>query len=520
VVDPRVEWLKCSRSVVYFVLVYVWIYNATTTRWLKFELWEAQRQTLAQFVDAGKVIILKARQLGISWLVLSYCLWKMLFRASATILLFSLATSESEELLLRLKGMYEHLPDWLQCRAVVKNNEREWVLSNGSRALAFSTRGGRSYTGTVAVIDEADFVPNLADFLNAIKPTTDAGGQLFLISTSDKARPLSAFKMLFRAAWRGLNDYLALFLPWHARPGRTDEWYRRIAADMRAQRGSDDDLHQEYPATPEEALAARSLDKRIPADWVDGVFQEASGRPRTADGGPRTADGGRQTAGRGPQTADGGRQGAVGGVPGLPGLVVFRLPEAGRWYVVGADSAEGNPNSDESAAVVLDADSLEQVAVLAGRFQPATFAAYVDELAIFFNGAAVLPERNNHGHSFILWMAENGRVQLLAGTDGKPGWLSNVRGKTLMYDKMTDVCRDGETILHDNETAVQLASIEASTLRAPEGMHDDRADALALAVAAARLCNSGGGASTASAPPPDPVAEADRGGIEADAVTR
>jgi hypothetical protein len=39
-------------------------------------------------------------------------------------------------------------------------------------------------------------------------------------------------------------------------------------------------------------------------------------------------------------------------------------------------------------------------------------------------------------------------------------------------------------MIRGSETAAQLASIEASTLHAPQGLHDDRADAFALAVAA------------------------------------
>ncbi len=57
-----------------------------------------------------KLVILKARQLGISWLCLSYALWLMLFQAPATILLFSLREEEAKELLWRLRGMYERLP--------------------------------------------------------------------------------------------------------------------------------------------------------------------------------------------------------------------------------------------------------------------------------------------------------------------------------------------------------------------------------------------------------------------------
>jgi hypothetical protein len=47
-----------------------------------------------------------------------------------------------------------------------------------------------------------------------------------------------------------------------------------------------------------------------------------------------------------------------------------------------------------------------------------------------------------------------------------------------------DPFRDGETVLHSFGTWTQLASIEGSTLRAPEGEADDRADSYASAIVA------------------------------------
>ena len=86
----------------------------------------------------SKLVVLKARQLGISWLSLAYALWLMLFRAPSTVLLFSLREAEAKELLWRLRGMYDRLPPWMQAERVMLANETRWVLSNGSRALAFS----------------------------------------------------------------------------------------------------------------------------------------------------------------------------------------------------------------------------------------------------------------------------------------------------------------------------------------------------------------------------------------------
>ncbi len=78
----------------------------------------------------------------------------------------------------------------------------------------------------------------------------------------------------------------------------------------------------------------------------------------------------------------------------------------------GADPAEGNPNSDESAATVLDAVTWAQVAELAGRIEPSTFAGYIDEIGRWYNGADVMVERNNHGHLVIRELQRLGSLRL------------------------------------------------------------------------------------------------------------
>ena len=93
-------------------------------------------------------------------------------------------------------------------------------------------------------------------------------------------------------------------------------------------------------------------------------------------------------------------------------------------------------------------------------------------------------ERNNHGHVVIAAALEDGRVRVLDGLDGRPGWLNNQKGKRVLYADAAELMRSGQFRLYDRETAMQLMSIEASTLRAPQGMHDDRADAFVLALVA------------------------------------
>lgn len=476
----RVEWLKCGLAPAYFVRRYVQVYDATQQAWLPFDLWPAQERALRRMDADRLLVILKARQLGLSWLCLAYALWLLLHRAPATVLLFSLREAEAVDLLARLTAMYARLPAWMQARQEVQAAARQWRLSNGSRALAFSTVAGRSYTGTLAIVDEADYVPELGRFLNGVKPTIDAGGKLFLVSTADKRRPISVFKNLFRAAEAGTGDYRAVFLPWSARPERDAAWYARTRAEMVAQRGTADDFLAEYPATPAEALAPEESNRRIAWAWVEAVLEPL------------------------PVV-----QGF--GAPALPGLAVYAPPQTGRHYVIGVDPAEGNPTSDDSAACVLDAQAWAEVATLAGKFEPGRFAHALTGLAQWYGDADVLVERNNHGHSVIHALQEAGQVRLLAGPDGKPGWLSNVRGKALLYDGAAAAIRDGSCRIRSRETAAQLASIEASSLRAPAGLPDDRADAFALALAAL-IHGRGRGEASSVAHAPDPLAALDRPG--------
>lgn len=462
--EQKQEWLTCAESTLYFVHTHCRLFNATDGDWTPFRLWPAQASTLKQFERSRQIVLLKARQLGLSWLVLSYMLWLMLFRPASIVAIFSRRAEDAEEMLdFRLKGIYRQLPDYMQVRSVDKDNQSHWILSNGSQAMAFPTTGGRGHTFAFALVDEADFQPDLPNLMTAVKPTIDAGGSMALISTVDKALPESRFKTIYRAAKRGKNEWTPIFLPWSARPDRTLQWYEAQKRDALANTGALDDLYQEYPATDTEALAPRTLDKRIAPTWIEACYSETE---------PRT----------------------VAGAPSLPGLEIYQPPQPGRKYVLGADPAEGNPASDDSALTVVDALTGEECAVLSGRYEPTTFGGHIKLISAYYNHAPALVERNNHGHAVILWLAEHARrVRLLHGHDWQPdgdrakhlGWLSSKLGKALLYTECADHFKQNAQaqtkVLHSFATYMQLASIEGATLRAPEGQHDDRADAYALA---------------------------------------
>jgi hypothetical protein len=470
---PDPEWSRCADSVAYFIVKHVQIYDATLKAWIPFDLWPEQYTSLETIHLTQLVVILKARQLGLTWLVLAYFLWLMIFHPSASVLVFSLRDTEAKFLLgdERWKGMFSRLPDRLRVDAYgtpllfKKDDEHVRTLSNGSTIKAFPTSAGDSYTATAVLVDEADLVPDLNKLMGRVKPTIDGGGKLILLSRSDKTQPNSEFKRIYKTAKQKLTKWVAIFLAWSVRPGRTPEWYAEQRTEILHRTGSLDDLHEQYPQTDTEALAPRSLDKRILSEWIEKCY-----RPMEAIA-----------------------LETLNGAPSIPGLCIYQIPIAGRKYVQGCDTAEGNPTSDDSSIHVLDKDTGEEVAKLSGKLQPAITGAHADSIGKYFNNAPVLVERNNHGHAVLLWLEGNSKLKRLQGPDGKDGWLDNSRGKTLLYDTAADAFRTQDTILHSFSTNTQLSSIEGSSLRAPDGEADDEADSYALALVARTLNADEGG---------------------------
>lgn len=451
----QAEVRKCRRSPAYFLDTYCKIFDATRGEWVPFRLWAGQLITLGSLLDYLLVCILKARQLGLTWLVLGFALWLLLFHPAATILLFSRRDDEAVDLLkVRLRGMYDHLPDFLKVTSFGVDNDHEWSLSNGSRVLAFPTTAGDSYSATLAIVDEADLVPDLDRLMSAVKPTIDNGGRMILLSRADKSRPNSTFKRIYAGGKQRLTAWHSVFLPWCVHPNRDTVWYEAQSADILHRTGSIDALHEQYPASDVEALAPRTLDKRIAPAWLAQCYVEQ----QAID--PATL---------------------AAGAPSIPGLTVFRLPEPGRQYVIGADPAEGNPTSDDSALTVLDRATGEEVANLAGKFEPSTFGAHIDTVGTWFNSAYVLVERNNHGHAVLLWLRDHSRLFRYVGEDRRDGWNTSSQSKSLMFSKTADAFREKRILLHSFATFTQLSSIDGSTLRAPEGEHDDRAISVGLA---------------------------------------
>lgn len=214
------------------------------------EPWPHLLERAAAWDTGESELVLKARQLGVSWLLAAFAVYRAR-QTGALILILSQGQSEAYELLGKCRFINDELPQALRLR-VVTDSAGELAFEGGGRIIALpaTQRAGRGYTASLVIADEAAFHPWAALNYAAYKPTLDGGGQLLMVSTANGAAG-NFFHDLYWQTERGETGFAAVFIPWHARPGRDAEWLRRERA---AFVGLPAEFDQEYPNTPSSAF--------------------------------------------------------------------------------------------------------------------------------------------------------------------------------------------------------------------------------------------------------------------------
>lgn len=231
-----------------------------------FKLWDGQKHALKVFLENRLVAVLKARQLGLSWLALAYALWRLLFFPGYTVLTVSKKEDDAFELIRRVKFMLENLPSWLAMEkkkgplgyggmqweytkaAITIHHPGEPLSPSSIKAVTSSPDAARSFTSNLIILDEWAFHPDALSIWEAAYPTINrpTGGQVLGISTMELG---SLFSEIWEQAEKGENDFYALFLGWNTDPRRTEAWYEQTKRNLKSWR-------KEYPATPEDARSA------------------------------------------------------------------------------------------------------------------------------------------------------------------------------------------------------------------------------------------------------------------------
>lgn len=262
------EIVKSALNFLYWVVNYCFIEDKITGAEIKFNLWPEQRRILKQFLTAIRLIILKARQLGLTWLTAAYCLWLSMFNKLQLIVVISAKEDWAIEFLDRVKFIFDRLPVWMKPK-VLKRTGQELTFGyeekdeNGNivikglnstiKSLATTPEGAQSKTVTLLVLDETARNRYVKQIWGASKPGLDSGGgRVIVISNSIKDGVGWGWtRQLYTDSMKGINDFVRIFLAWWAHPNRG----KNFLEQQKTEGMDEDDISQHYPETEQEAIS-------------------------------------------------------------------------------------------------------------------------------------------------------------------------------------------------------------------------------------------------------------------------
>ena len=466
------EWRKCAPNTqdpgklldgfIYFCEHYWYIRHPEKGR-IKFELFEAQIETVQSWLNHRYSLILKARQIGFSTLLAAFAFWLTFFFADRPVLMLSRTEREAVKLLGKSKYGYQFLPEWMKYRGGPVNQTMTTMqFTNNSyiESLPSASDPARGESAFLVVVDELAFLPNSEEAWGAIEPVADVGGRIIMLSTANGEGNL--FHRLWGEAISGNNRFEPLFFPWSAN-GRSQDWYDAKNAEL-----PDWQMAQEYPDNPEDAF----LKSGRPVFDLRMLREIDSSDPLT----------------RGYLTAE------LRFVEDGGALRVWAWPNNDDRYVVGADPSQGLEHSDKASAHVINARNGEVVAHWHGIIDPDLFGSDIlVPLGRFYRQALLGVESNNHGLTvlkaiqrakyFPIYYERSPKYKHSVPTDVL-GFHTTQVTKPLMIDELAKELRpEGRLLLHDAETLAELRTYVRTDKGKMQGSpFDDRVISLAIAV--------------------------------------
>jgi len=425
-----------------------------------FQKWPYITELAEAMVNNRLVTVLKARQLGFSWTSAAYAAWLLTFSPGTNVLMISKGQTEAFSLLDKVRFILKNLPEDWQAPLSPDSRSEIGIPGRDSKVLALPSTedAGRSETASVVIQDEADFHEYHAQNYAAVKPTIDGGGQMIMGSTSNKREMNSLFKELYRNAPD--NGWHNIFIPWHARPMRTEKWYEGVrdtvpAMDLQGM-SPEQYMEQEYPGDETEALAPPRAQSIFDRDIIAGMADDCIKPIRTV--GPAN---------------------------------IYQEPRAARRYVAGTDVASG-VGMDYSVTVIVDVNSGYVVAdLVTNTLQPEDFsAASMEMLDVYHNPDWGI---ENNFSDTVLTIARNEnyprlyrrRVGRGKNLRREYGWKTDRMSRQQLFDELRASFNAGHITIPNKYGLDEFSTIIAAPGEKPQAMggaHDDYVMALGVAL--------------------------------------
>ena len=232
------DLLQCmdpDRGYLYFEKNFAYIQHPVKGK-LLFEPFDYQERLLESYHNFRFNINMLPRQTGKTTCAAIYLVWYAMFHPDQTILIAAHKYTGAQEIMQRIRYVYECCPDHIRA-GVVNYNKGSIEFENGSRIVSATTTGntGRGMSISLLYCDEFAFVaPNIAEeFWTSISPTLATGGRAIITSTPNSDE--DTFAQIWKDAEKkfdehgneqelGINGFFSFTAHWSEHPDRDDKW--------------------------------------------------------------------------------------------------------------------------------------------------------------------------------------------------------------------------------------------------------------------------------------------------------
>lgn len=494
-----------------------------------------------------RLIILKARQMGLSTYVQARLMWHTVLKKNKTALIVAHTDSSTSSIFEKAKLVYNNLADNIRPLKRASNSKElifdipsdyKGNIDDGlnSRIIVETSGGtniGRGNTYNYCHLSEFAFFEKdpkmtLSTILQAIPKVGET--ELFLEST---AFGMNDFQELWADSVAGRNEWTPIFLPWHGMNEYRlpisnleklafDIVYNNVESeDITKDKaielleineyeqnlitlynvdfeqikwyrytlwndcaGNTDLMKQENPSNPEECFL-QSGRPVFQTDIIIDRIQQIQNNPIGKRGEVIFKNNKYEF-----NEFDKGN------------LIIYKPPLAGIKYVIGIDTAEGNFHGDADACHVMDTENLEQVAVYHGRLDIDRFTEDMVKLGYYYNSAMLIPEVN-FDSSIVntLERLQYPKIYVRQSLDtfthqykNKYGFRTDSHNKKMIINSLAIYVRDSSFLINDVSTLREMLTYvytKDKKMGADSGKHDDLVMALALTLEGATCGQQG-----------------------------
>jgi hypothetical protein len=438
-------------SFLYFLDTWVFIEDKENKRPLKLKLWPEQRKIVPQIINSLLLILLKTRQVGLTWLSAAYVLWMAIRSPLFLAIIISASEDHAIEFLNRVYFIMDRLPGWMVPPIKSRTKMQVEFAHNGGSVATIKSMptiemGAESKTPNILIIDEAHTIREVEHIYASSMPGIEAAkGQVIVIANSIKHAPGWAFvRGICLGAIAKLNGFKLIFLPWMACPDRPADFRQR----MEFTGMSKEDVIENYPETLDEALSAIAS-----SYFGDSLERHQHARPGIKGAFLRDE-----------------RTKEVRFEENRNGIVeLWRHPyrlakgwdgeEWERRYALGADVSEG-VGSSYSIAYVKDRKVDEIVCKLrSNRISAHELAVQINMASDYYDRAVITVEQTGAGQTTVKRLEElkaNQSVRMVSGRTGKQvtkeyGWHESQQSKHELCGDLRRWLKEMKGVLWDAE---------------------------------------------------------------------